>query len=191
MRKLAACLALSLASACAPLPSPAPGPEPVDLSYPGWLESGKRVPDTEWRRSDRGLGGILLLTKDIDAFVKQWKAPAEWNVPSVKTASEFRRGETVNVVVLFSGCGRMSLECGASVAFKVTRPDGSLYGETLPLTAWSRAAVKPGTVAISDASLGIRIEPKDAPGEYVVVAKLADGDSGRAVELTRRFRVVE
>ncbi|HTS84771.1 MAG TPA: hypothetical protein VMG61_06670 [Usitatibacter sp.] len=190
MKAFIAILGLAMLAGCA-APAAKPGPETISSVYDQWLESGKPIADTEWRKSDRGLGGILLLVKDANAFMRAWKAPPAWNVPAVRSAGEFRRGDTVNVVVLFSGCGRMSLECGASVAFKVTRPDGSLYGETMPLTAWSRAAVKPGTVAISDASLGIRIEPKDAPGEYVVVATLADSDSGRAVELTRRFRVVE
>ncbi|HUL55729.1 MAG TPA: hypothetical protein VLT60_01945 [Usitatibacter sp.] len=190
MKKLLAFAALTISSACAPLPTPAPGSESV-LSYPQWKESGKPVADAEWRKSDRGLGGILVLTNDINAFMRAWKAPAEWDVPAVKSTAEFRRGDTVNVVVLFSGCGHMSLECGANVAFRVTRPDGTLYGETLPLTAWSRSALKPGKVAISDASLGIAITPRDAPGEYTVVATFADSDRERAVVLTRRFRVVE
>jgi hypothetical protein len=40
------------------------------------LNSGKPIPDTEWRKSAQGLGAALFLTNHIESFMKEWKCSA-------------------------------------------------------------------------------------------------------------------
>lgn len=154
-------------------------------------EVGKPLPDTEWRKSSDGLGAALLLTTEIDAFLKEWSTTPESHAPVLKPTSRAKRGDVVAALVVFFGCGSSRASCNAVVDFKVLNPDGSVYGDIPFSRAWSGPPPKPKVVTLSPAQLRIRIEPKDQLGKYTVIANFREADSGKQIRLRQEFTVTQ
>jgi hypothetical protein len=158
-----------------------------------WYDTrtGMLEPDAPWRKSIEGLGAALLLTRDIDAFLKEWDGTPSSYAPTIKTASRAKRGDTVAAIVAFTGCRGASGTCNATVDFKVLKPDGSVYADLQGARAWAGLSPKARVVVLSEAQLRIRIEPTDPLGEYIVLGTLRQLDTGRSLNLKQTFRVIE
>jgi hypothetical protein len=74
----------------------------------------------------------------------------------------------------------------------VIRPDGKEYGGQPDAAAWPNLpAPGDGILQLSQASLRIRIEPKDPTGRYLVKAQVRDRNRGVTVEVEQPFHVPE
>ncbi len=158
-----------------------------------WYDSqtGRPEPDAPWRKSLEGLSAALFLTRDIDAFLKEWDGTLPSHAPTLKTTSRARRGDTVAAIVAFTGCRGTSGTCNATVDFKVLNPDGSVYADLPGGRAWAGLSPKARVVVLSEAQLRIRIEPSDPLGEYSVLGTFRHLETGRSLNLKQTFRVIE
>jgi hypothetical protein len=177
MKRLLAALAIALASS------------------PGWAQwidqSGKRLPDTASRKSVDGLGAMLLLAGNYNAFIKEWTGWDDKQAPALKPVSKVKRGDDATVLIFFSGCAKAGERCLLEADFKVTGPDGSTYGEFKDRPAFDATIDRAGTVMLSHAIIQMRIEPKDALGEYKVVATLRRPSTKTSIQLEQRLSVIK
>jgi hypothetical protein len=150
-----------------------------------WMDpaTSKPLPDQDWRKTVGGLGGMLVLTKDYDAFMKQWTGTKESQVPEFHPAAGAKAGESVTAMVFFSGCADAGKPCDLVVDFKVLRPDGSTYGDVPNVAAFNAKIAKRNVVMLTRATVRLKIETKDPVGAYTIVAKLRDAKGSRSMEL--------
>ena len=156
-----------------------------------WMDpqTAKPLPDLEWRKTVGGLGGMLVLTKDYESFMKQWTSTGESRVPELHPAAGATRGESVTAMVFFSGCAEAGKNCELVVDFKVLKPDGSTYGSIPKVAAYNAKIVKPDVVMLSRATIKLDIEPKDPVGSYTIIATLRQPDAKRSMELKQTLWV--
>jgi hypothetical protein len=154
-----------------------------------WLESGKPVPDTQWRKAWGQNGAMLHLTDKPGELFEAWEKPAA-GVP-VSTTEVATRGEPLVGVIFFSGCTPdTSGMCDARAKLQVFKPDGSPYGDEELVEIWvGKPAFPSGQLQLSVDAIGVVIEPHDPIGTYTVRAQLHDLISGAEVELKRTFSV--
>ena len=150
-----------------------------------WMDpqTSKPLPDLEWRKTVEGLGGMLVLTKDYENFMKQWTATGESKVPEFHPASGAKRGDSVTAMVFFSGCADAGQNCELVVDFKVLKPDGSTYGAIPKVAAYNAKIPRRDVVMLSRATMRLKIEPKDPLGAYTFIATLRQPDGKRSMEL--------
>lgn len=154
-----------------------------------WWSGDRQVPDEPWRRGKGDFGAMLLLTTDADAFYAEWLKP---EAPTIKITDVARRGIPITAVILFTGCRAVEGKCDVRVDFTVLEPDGSEYGLQKDVSAWKdKPAAPKGVVQLSEGSLGIRIEPDDPNGEYLVKARVRDVNGKVDIELEQPFTVSE
>lgn len=172
-------LLLCLLTAPADAVSPRPPLERVVAPTPGSAASAGE------------LSAMLAITADEAGFLQEWRSTPEDQAPTLHTTDQARRGDTLTVLLFFSGCGGVSGVCGAQVEYRVLNPDGSLYAEIPSRPVWGGPPLRPRNVYLSPGMLRIRIEPQDALGDYQVVAQFRDLATGQVLSLHRRFRVSE
>jgi len=154
-----------------------------------WWSGNKRIPDEPWRKGKADFGAMLLLTPDVEKFYEEWRKPKTPTMVITKTA---HRNRPITAVVLFTGCKARDHTCNIRVDFTVISPDRSEYGSEKNVAAWvNKPAAPRGVVQVSEATLGIVIEPKDQPGEYVVKAIVRDVNANVQIELEQPFTVEE
>lgn len=151
-----------------------------------WHENRARVADESWRKTSGEFGAMVVLTDDFEAFKAEWAKPG---IPTIHSQDKVARGQLLVAVVVFSGCSTRDGKCDVRVDYEVVRPDGSEYAAHSDLPAWPGKPAPPkGVVVLSEALLGIRIEPEDPGGTYRVKARVRDR-FGVAVDLERSFSV--
>src|SRR5436305_5636830 len=96
-------LGMLLAAAVATLGAPIAADEAhADESV--WRDQqGKPSPESEFRKSKNGFGGLLMVTPDMDWKAK-WETSPE-TVPNFRTADMVNRGDRLAVLTFFSGPG--------------------------------------------------------------------------------------
>jgi len=164
-------------------------------SSPGWAQwmddSGKRLPDAPSRKSADGLGAMLLLAGNYNAFIKEWTGSDEKHAPHLDPVTQVKRGGDATLLIFFSGCAKPGERCLLEADFKVIGPDGSTYGEFKDRPAFDGTIDSAGTVILSHAIIQMRIEPKDALGEYKVLATLRRPSTKTSIQLEQRLSVIK
>src|ERR1700743_3591062 len=154
-----------------------------------WRENGKAVADTDWRKTWGAFGAMLHLTDKPNELFSAWEQPGA-EVP-VNTVDIAKRGQPIVGVVFFSGCTPNTEGlCDSEAYFQVFKPDGSPYGAAERgelLSGKQPPAV--GQLQLSVGAIGVRIEPRDPVGTYIVRARIVDNVSHTSAELKRAFRV--
>lgn len=150
-----------------------------------WMDpqTSKPLPDLDWRKTVEGLGGMLVLTKDYEGFMKQWTQGGESKVPEFHPAAGATKGDSVTAMVFFSGCADTGQTCELVVDFKVLKPDGSPYGAIPKVAAFNGKITKRNVVMLSRATMRLKIEPKDPVGAYTLIATLRQPNAKRSMEL--------
>jgi hypothetical protein len=154
-----------------------------------WRVNGEVVADTAWRKAWGDHGAMLQLTDRPEELFAAWEIPAA--AVATSTTEIAKRGEPIVGVVLFSGCTPNSAGvCDAEAYFQVFKPDGSPYGAEEQVEVWiGKSPPAAGQLQLSVGAMGVRIEPQDPKGTYVMRARLRDKVSQAEVVLTRTFRV--
>ena len=153
--------------------------------------TGERLPDSDWRKQDGELGAMLSVTAMADQFLEEWYSTRYEHIPNLTTSKHVVKGEVVDALVFFSGCGAAAESCDALVSFTVLAPDGSVYGAHSNIPAWPAGVPSPSGVALSQARLRVRIESKDLLGRYKVQATLHRPSTGQLLHLEDSFEVGE
>jgi hypothetical protein len=151
--------------------------------------SGERRPDAPDRKSDGPLGAMVALTTKPQEFLAEWYGTPHQHVPELMSSESVNRGESIAVLVFFSGCAPQGTPCDAVVDFKVMKPDGSVYGEHAGVQAWPHLSAPETSVVLSQAHLLAAIEPHDPLGMYKVFATFKVPSAGRTLVLETSFSV--
>ena len=152
-----------------------------------WKKGDEKVEDTLERKSVNGFGGHLIIVEDPHGFIKEWLKP---ETPKIKPVADVKRGELIGAFVLFAGCKPNSEGiCNAEVDYVVLKPDGSVYAERKGQPLWKEQAPPAQNIQLSNAILGMRMEPQDPSGEYKVKAKVSDLNASISFDLETTFRL--
>ena len=157
----------------------------------GWRDSeGKPAPQTEFQKSSKGFGGMLLTTSDPDWEAK-WNTP-EHETPSFTEATTVRRGETVfTLIFLVNPKTGAKGEVDVSCDLKVTRPDGSLsINEKNVECAKGPLAGDPLSMRLAAPVLGFVGEATDPIGTWQIDVSLRDVPRGVVLRLHRTFELL-
>lgn len=115
----------------------------------------------------------LLIVDDVDAFWKAWEGPTP---PHIATTSTVTLKRPVYAMIVFGGCAPAADgNCNLSVTYRIVAPNGSQYDEPVSGEAWKGPPAPVPNLQASLASIGFRLEPQDALGDYVIQAELTDG----------------
>jgi hypothetical protein len=158
------------------------------MAHGQWRENGKPVPDTAWRKAWGSFGAMLHLTDRPDELFAAWETPGA-RVP-VSVIETVKRGVPIAGVIFFTGCTPNAAgRCETAATFQVFKPDGTAYADEETAELWSEAPPPDGELQLGVAAIGVRIEPRDPDGTYMVRARLLDRVSNTKVELAQTFDV--
>ena len=147
--------------------------------------------DSEWSKSNGELRAALVVTAQLEEFMREWYGTPESHTPKLRLVDQVKRGEVIAALLFFSGCGEPGGNCSALADFTVLRPDGSVYSAAPGNQVWSHPVPSTRLTLLSEAYLEIRLGPGDPLGPYSVLVVFRDPDSNRVLELKRGFEVVE
>jgi hypothetical protein len=130
----------------------------------------------------------MLITNQPGALFMRWQQGDKGLLPNVQTA---RRGEPMAAVVLFSACGSDAKGNGnVTMDMTVLDPSGKVYGEMKGTEVWvGKVAPSAGETQLGVGYMMIRIEAKDAPGQYRIKAHITDHVSGTVLDREQSFAV--
>jgi hypothetical protein len=154
---------------------------------PQWNDDGRTIPDSENRKSEKDFGAQLLLTEDTK-FFDDWNKP---ETPQLNTTERARRMVPLHTVLLFSNPGLDQSESADVTAdITVRKPDGSIYADQKDLPCWKgKYQAPPFSLQLAQGRLGIRIEPNDPGGTYLVEVKIRDNIKKVELKLRKTFVV--
>jgi hypothetical protein len=153
-----------------------------------WIDKqGESFPDSDNRKTIGTFGAQLLLIADEQQLFKHWTTPSE--IVNVKTIDSVWVNETINAVVVFSGCKASRRgNCNVIMRFRVIQPDGKVYADVPPIEGWQDKPAPSGkSQELGVQYLKVRIEPKDQAGRYVVYAQVRDNNTGAVLHLRSPF----
>lgn len=123
---------------------------------------------------------VQVATRDPDRLMASWNTPGD--PPRLETQNSARRGETLEVFIIFQGCkGDAAGACRVTADYEVRKPDGSLYANVKGAEIYRGKQASPATFLMSGSSLGLRFEPQDPLGGYTVKATVTDRVAGVSV----------
>jgi hypothetical protein len=153
-----------------------------------WLgESRDALPDTEYRKSESGFGGALLVTSDLD-WHEKWNTSPE-TIPHFNQASDVRLGERLVILTFFVNPMTTSGDVARVLcAVRVTRPDStrSVDLKDFPCLA-GRLQGDPNHVRLAPTVLNFVGEPEDPLGTWVVEVALTDAVRDTELRLRTSF----
>jgi hypothetical protein len=156
-----------------------------------WIDrTGKRVPETESRRSKDGFGGWLLVTSDQD-WQEKWLTPRD-TIPEFKEAAKLKRGDTAFVLIFF-GNPRLGSNRAADVTcdVQVTRPNQTTSISERNIECFrGPVGMDPMSVFLSAPVIKFVGEEGDPPGRWVVEVTLHDNLRKVDVPLRASFELV-
>jgi len=155
----------------------------------GWLQDGKPVPDSEYRKSMHGFGAQLLVIDD-DSLFENWDKPETPNLSITDTAI---RNQPVFVIFLFINPGTdNSSNANVNAEVTIKSPDGKIYGHFKDMEIWQRAYPFPvNTIQLAVGNLGIKIEDDEPLGRYTIEAKIYDKIKDITLNLKNEFTAKE
>ena len=152
----------------------------------GWRDAdGKRLPDTEWRKSSQGFAAMLLNTSDADWWEK-WNRPETPNYKEVKSVR--KGGQVVTLIFIVNAAtgpdGTLNVVCD----IKAFRPDGSqsMGVEGRPCL-WGKPSDDPTRLRLAPTAHTFIGEEGDPPGTWKVDITVHDAVRNVSIELHTSF----
>jgi hypothetical protein len=153
---------------------------PLPLTPPGR--------DNSWTVSG-DLHVAQFATLDMDRLDREWGQPDK--VAQLSTDSETVRNKPIFTFLAMYGCHPdTSGNCNVTAAFDVFDPDGKLYGHQRDTEAWKRPPIE-GNIVIMASFLGLRVEPGEKLGNYLVRVTTTDHVTGSVVHTEEKLMVTE
>ncbi|MBF0480027.1 MAG: hypothetical protein HQL26_11150 [Candidatus Omnitrophica bacterium] len=154
-----------------------------------WLLNGKPVLNSTFAKTDGDFGAKLEFTDKPNELFEAWNKPGL----TVKGSfvDEIRRGQSLVALILFSNCAAdIHGMANVTVRFKLFDPNGNLRQETGNVEVWiNKPAPKYRDLEMSVQFLQLKIGKKDLVGFYSVQAVVVDKNSGKELDLERKFKV--
>lgn len=151
-----------------------------------WYKDFEPTKDTEYMKSKKGFAAQLQFVDD-QSFFENWNKPGLFvKVPVTEKA---KIGIPIFPIILFAnpGIGKNG-KCNVTCDFIVKTPSGKTYGEHKNGNIWvDMPAPEENSLQLGIDYMGISIEPKDPPGEYVVEATVSDNIKKVKFKLVQRF----
>ncbi len=139
----------------------------------GWRAAdGRRLPDTEARRTSRGFSGVLVVTPDAD-WREKLNVPSS-TVPVFNEAHTLRRGEQLTVLTFFANPGLRQGAADVTCDIDITKPDGSAAEHRTDAPGFAGPVPDPRLVTTSASVLEFVGESGDPPGRWQVRVTLHD-----------------
>jgi len=151
-----------------------------------WRDAeGKAEPDTEWRKSSRGFGAMLLNTSESDWYGK-WHTP---DVPHLMHAEPVVKGGQI-VTMIFIANPAPGPDGGVYVLcdLNVQRPDGThAHGVDGQPCLWGILLGNPGDPHLARFAHTFIGEEGDPPGTWKVIVTVRDEVRDVTLELRTSF----
>ncbi len=150
-------------------------------------KNGRALPDTEFRRSLNGLGGMLIITEDKD-WRKKWES-GDGSQKDFRQVGTIARGTQVFVLAFFSNPksdagGRVDLLCD----FDVAEPGGkNVMHKTDVICFQGVLKGKPHDVYLAAPVFNFLPEGSDPLGTYTVRMSFKDKLGNTTLPLQSRF----
>jgi hypothetical protein len=160
------------------------------IANAAWIDSnGKTIPDTESMRSDGDFGAQIVLAPDDKHFRQIWNSTKD--TPNLQSTDSVKLGASISAVLIFHGCTpNPTGSCDVVSEFFLQSPDGKQTpAGSGPV--WSSAPLQKGLLQLGLASVAIGFDSTDPIGDYKIIAKVKDKNSGRSLTLIARFSVIK
>lgn len=153
----------------------------------GWQNGGDGPPAPGSQAARDGFGAMLLLTHDLDGFLRAWNGPTPPNLP---TTSQVERGRPVNVMLLFYGCGAgQDGNCNVTAEYTILQPDGRPYGQPQSGAVWQDMALDQPSLRLATSGLALRVEADEPLGNWILRARVTDHVRGVTLHVENRLTV--
>lgn len=132
-----------------------------------------------------------IATADAAGLLRDFANPAR--ARSAPLIDEMAREQVVDSFLVFSGC-RPDLvrRCNVTADFTLIGPQGQEYARHEGAEVWvGKPAPGMSTLTLSQASLGLYIEPEDPAGTYIVRARVTDHNAGITLTTEKPLRLIE
>ena len=170
-------------------------------------QHGNPLPDDPARSGQNGFGAQVLVAEktEADRFVHEWYNTPTEHTPTVNPVDKAARGDSVDLIILYSNCApddadpgalqRAEVPCQATFDVEILQPDGTLYQGArmtgLPLGGENAIAAPAGVVQLVPATIRLRIEPQDPLGEYRFNVRIRNPARDVDLALTTAITVVD
>lgn len=164
-----------------------PGSLLIAQDADSWRKDGKAVADTLSMKSKDGFGAQLFLTESAQ-FFEDWSKP---ETPKLTTLEKARRNVFIFTAILFVDPGiDASGAADVTCDIIVRKPDGAVYGEQKDVVGWEGKYVVPAhNLQLTQGRMGIRIEPQDPSGVYMVETIIRDNIKKIELSLKTTFEI--
>ena len=130
-----------------------------------------------------------IATADAAGLLRDWAAPERAKDSPI--VDKIAREQVVDNFIVFNTCrADVIRRCNVTANFTLIGPQGQVYAEHHGAAIWvGKAPPAGGALTLSDASLGIYIEPDDPAGDYVVRADVTDHIAGITLHTQKTLTV--
>ncbi|MDX3886205.1 MAG: hypothetical protein QHC65_17420 [Sphingomonas sp.] len=155
------------------------------------LLAGAAVPEISDFARQGDFAVQQIITDDAAALLREWNGPDHAGRPPI--IDRIGREKVVDSFIVFTGCTPNPVnQCNVTADFTLIGPQGQVYARHRDTELWvGKAPPAGGALTLSDASLGIFIDPEDPAGDYVVRARVTDHVAGITLRTEKRLTVVE
>jgi hypothetical protein len=153
-----------------------------------WRKDGKLAPDNDWRKTAGAFAAMMFITDNPQKVYEAWhRPPAADYTPPARNVESITRDGTVAAIVVFDGCKPDKAgTCNLDADYRLILPNGKLYIERKGLEVSRGDTPRPlGVLRIARGAFGLRFEPKDPLGVYMIEATVYDRNAGVQVKLKR------
>jgi hypothetical protein len=153
-------------------------------------DKGNPAPNTEFRSSKDGFGGLLVVTPDAD-WKQKWETSPE-TVPNFHTSTTVQQGKQLFILIFFSN-PKMDGQSNANITCDIdmTRPNGTSSIHQKDLVCYrGKIEGSPYNVRLSAPILHFTGEPKDPVGKWMVRVTLKDNHRHVALPLKTSFTLM-
>ncbi len=157
----------------------------------GWRDAdGNPIPDTEFQKSVRGFGGLLVVTPDKD-WEEKWNTPPEV-APQFSSASTVEVGGELFILTMFTN-PKVDRSGAADVVLdlEVKRPDGSMSTDAESAICFQgELRSPPHNVYLCATVVGFAGEPSDPRGTWSVQITITDRIRKVSIPLSTEFELL-
>ncbi len=182
--------ALSLAFACVATAIAQTGAPPSEHPSAQWRDTwGKAAQATSGMTSNKGFSARIHLVEksEADRFIREWNETSAQRAPTLKPAERVDRGQSLVLLVLYSGCSAKTegpAPCSAILDVKTLDPSGKVIMAQFDIPLARNMPAYPKILQLSPMTLQTDFEASDAYGLYRYNVMLRNPERNANLALT-------